>query len=804
MADKQRFQLPLHFSLLSAQTGPRHDETRHLNLAQDLETHGFLPVHTHGHWYDDKGQHFNEKSFMVAHDGTDKSMRKVEELAFKKYGQEAIIHSTKRDNYEMYADGRKRSGRGIAIGKNLPKPHTEIKDAYKFHLVFHNALKKSVERLSKADLSMAPRADYEKAVRQKTDKILEATKPHYYGRHEGVHVFHAEHSAHKHLIGRHVDSPHDKDMAGHFEDATSSGLFNLIIHGTPPASLRHKAPAASHPHNYDWHDGHSEHELKKGDPLEHHKGNAQAAGAGAKTYAPIARNFGSITPGSKTNLHFYPQMDRHEDAVDGLVKQHGFQTYMAGGRHGKPDLANKNYNTKHLMVYDPSRGSGGDFGNEKDTRSWRKLHELSHALTHPEVNTMYGEGRRMGKLGPRSHKEAARAVHWEWLAAHKQRDLGEQIGIKIPDADFHRELNTVMHDAVHRAIHGQFTEPSDEGFYPTDAKIPLEFSMKKISDAAKEKGIHDPTVEPPELTAGKHGDLTKAFTHGDGETQTNMQTYASAAGGVPSDLMAWGAAEFSPMKRDELKHVAIKGATIKVRKVLADIYTGWIEKDGNILHVFERITLPEMLQQIRSKLEIYEEPPAPIAPAVEPVVTKEYPSMDPKKIVDKIMELQSRFGDDDSQNIKEMLQDIQDKFTKLAAEETAEKDQFNAIRAALKQIRGEIKGLKNTKIEDAPAPSEIQVPAKEMVEGIENPERQCPACERASDQCICYLNLPKPRVEFDGKKFTFFFKSEWNEEDQLNFVGDMKKRVGLLLENSRLKKAEGAALSIRKKLNGKT
>jgi hypothetical protein len=288
-------------------------------------------------------------------------------------------------------------------------------------------------------------------------------------------------------------------------------------------SLDVKAPF-KHPHAYQWHDGHSDHHYRghgpggvlistriaKHDPeapAAHphtdgaipnkdphaHATNDQSAKAGVKTYAQYALPFGHIDHDAKarggSNLFHYDYNGKN-DAVNKLVADHGFSTYYAGGKYGKPDLANRNYNTKHLMVYDPSPDAGSSFGDQTYTDSWRKTHELAHALAYPELNNIYGEGRRIGKLGAhRTLNEALRAVHWEWLAAHKQRELNKQIGIHVPDEVFNRELNTVMHDAAHRAVTGKFTEPSEEGFVPHSHAVPLETSLGLVREAARNLGL---------------------------------------------------------------------------------------------------------------------------------------------------------------------------------------------------------------------------------------------------------------------------------------------------------------------------
>jgi hypothetical protein len=278
-------------------------------------------------------------------------------------------------------------------------------------------------------------------------------------------------------------------------------------------ALRKSMGRMPHPHSYPWHEAHTGHhqrsvshgvlltadEVSKLFPLakdeekfaapKPHPTNDQAAGAGVSTYAKYAAPYGTLDKTKPANLKFYPMGGREQDA-DRLLKQHGVTAYYMGGKHGKPDLANRNYNTGHVAIWAPEAGSGGDFGDEGYTAAWRKLHELAHLQTLPQLNEIYGEGRRMGGLGKqRTAREAKRAVHWEWLAAHKQRELAKQAGVHISDEDFNRELNTVMHDAVHRAVTGKFTEPSDEGFVPHAHKVPLETALGMVDESARSMGL---------------------------------------------------------------------------------------------------------------------------------------------------------------------------------------------------------------------------------------------------------------------------------------------------------------------------
>jgi hypothetical protein len=252
-----------------------------------------------------------------------------------------------------------------------------------------------------------------------------------------------------------------------------------------------------HPHSYDWHDGHTDHHNPR--PWEQVAAapvllkNSQIVDPGpANDYSKYAAAYGQLT-GKPSNLLHYDYNNKLP-AIQDLVRRHGFQVHYAGGKYGAPDHANKNYNTGHLTIHDSGLNDNGY------THGWRQLHELAHALTHNELNNTYGEGRRTGQLGHhRTLNEAMRAVHWEHLAAHKQRELSRQIGVHLTDEDFNKEYNTIMHDAVHRAITGKFAEPSREGFVPHSHPVPLAASLDLVRGAGEQLGLrnqHD-IVQPP-------------------------------------------------------------------------------------------------------------------------------------------------------------------------------------------------------------------------------------------------------------------------------------------------------------------
>jgi len=338
----------------------------------------------------------------------------------------------------------------------------------------------------------------------------------------------------------------------------------------------------SHPHFYEWHDGHTNHHnprpWDKQTAIEtaHALGlikNDQAAGVGVQTYAKFALPYGQIQK-TPSNLMHYPYQGKLAGIQD-LIKKHGYEVYYAGGKYGKPDLAHKNYNTGHLMIYDPTPASGGDFGHRDYTDAWRQIHELAHALTLKDLNNVYGEGGRIGKLGiDRTLNEALRAVHWEHLASHKQRELSKQVGIHISDEDFNKEYNTVMHDAVHRAVTGQFTEPSQEGFVPHSHAVPLSVALDLVRNEAKQMGLsghHDKLARKSEPKMYEIS-LEKAWPKDEKENEANrtgfrgskehavMEDALSGASGGPQEVGSQTIPTIYPIQRDNAQNLRVYNA----------------------------------------------------------------------------------------------------------------------------------------------------------------------------------------------------------------------------------------------------
>lgn len=328
-------------------------------------------------------------------------------------------------------------------------------------------------------------------------------------------------------------SPNTNESSGHASSrsrsATSHEGFeqNVIQHFArhPNAYPWGGREAAEHPHT------------TVPEPPSAPETNEQVVPRGTRAgdvYTSLAQSYGAL--GKPTSLVHYDYRP-YEEKIDDLIRSKGYETYYAGGKYGRPDLANRNYSTGHLMVYDPTPGQGGDFDDEALTRSWRKLHELSHAETYATLNDKYGEGRRLGRLGyQRTLREAKRAVEWEALAVLKQRELSEAVGHPIDDETFAREWNTVLHDAVHRAITGKFTNPEEEGFEPASKPVPLEVAFRQLEEHAHGLGLkgEDDLLKrrrtaAPVVSAAEYAQALDAFAAAVEETKD----------APASDMKAW-------------------------------------------------------------------------------------------------------------------------------------------------------------------------------------------------------------------------------------------------------------------------
>ena len=231
----------------------------------------------------------------------------------------------------------------------------------------------------------------------------------------------------------------------------------------------------------------------------------QPATKSPETFNQVANWFGVINPIKQSNLNFY-KLAPYDKQIDDLIEHHGYRVHQ----YDKPeeaDLANKNYDTKHLAFQNPKPQGDVDFGEVADARAYRKLHELAHALTLPEINKKYGEGKRVGQMGVEiTPWEAKRALEWEFRAAKQMRILAGQVGHSMTNEQFNQESNTNMADAMHRVLYGHHVEPSAAGFIPKANRVSLPYALKSIDEIAQAQDLGEDSYLPKEEVIGKAED----------------------------------------------------------------------------------------------------------------------------------------------------------------------------------------------------------------------------------------------------------------------------------------------------------
>jgi hypothetical protein len=264
---------------------------------------------------------------------------------------------------------------------------------------------------------------------------------------------------------------------------------------------------------------------------------------------------------------------------------------------------------------------------------------------------------------------------------------------------------------------------------PKYKKGPIVSSKTPAESPDSKESPAKPTAEE------KSKSLAKTLLHQDGETLIDTRAHAAALTALPPSMIKWGAAHLTPMKLNEAKELKLGDCTIKIVKKSPDLYNGWIEKEANIGHKFERLTMPQVLMQLQSSLETYGRE--------DQVFT--YPEKT------------------ESESIEEKV----DPDTSTVLGKNSQADKQALILEKLESLR------KKIKVEE--------IPSKDLAKGIENPEKSCPACESSSEDCSCYVGLSAPKLEFDGKNIKLFFKSDWSTEDKDNFKEDLKRRAGIIL-----------------------
>jgi len=89
-------------------------------------------------------------------------------------------------------------------------------------------------------------------------------------------------------------------------------------------------------------------------------------------------------------------------------------------------------------------------------------------------------------------------------------------------------------------------------------------------------------------------------------TMVNREAHYQALMAVKDHVIKYVAKIVEGMKPDEIKHVPIAGTELTVRQIMPDMYSGQLRRGPDIIHEFDRITIPQLAGQLQSLLELYD------------------------------------------------------------------------------------------------------------------------------------------------------------------------------------------------------
>lgn len=89
-------------------------------------------------------------------------------------------------------------------------------------------------------------------------------------------------------------------------------------------------------------------------------------------------------------------------------------------------------------------------------------------------------------------------------------------------------------------------------------------------------------------------------------TMVNREAHYQALAGVKDHILKWTANAVRDMKDEEVKHIPVSDCELTVRKIMADMYSGQVRRGTQVIHQFDRTTIPQLAGQLQSLLELYD------------------------------------------------------------------------------------------------------------------------------------------------------------------------------------------------------
>ena len=88
-------------------------------------------------------------------------------------------------------------------------------------------------------------------------------------------------------------------------------------------------------------------------------------------------------------------------------------------------------------------------------------------------------------------------------------------------------------------------------------------------------------------------------------TMLNREAHLQALATVKDHVLQYVMNLVHGMQNEEVREAIIAGRTLNIRKLMQDMYSGKIVLGTDIVHQFDRITIPQLASQLQSLLELY-------------------------------------------------------------------------------------------------------------------------------------------------------------------------------------------------------
>lgn len=108
-----------------------------------------------------------------------------------------------------------------------------------------------------------------------------------------------------------------------------------------------------------------------------------------------------------------------------------------------------------------------------------------------------------------------------------------------------------------------------------------------------------------EILRDKVQELTKWERSGSMQ-MVNRDAHYQALATVKDHVLSYVTSLVAGMKDEDVKEVHIAGRILTIRKLMQDMYSGKVVYDGQIVHQFDRTTIPQIAGQLQSLLELYD------------------------------------------------------------------------------------------------------------------------------------------------------------------------------------------------------